>query len=154
MELQSKSKGGEWVTVTVYVLSQGSWLLSISSAKISPLQACQSCDPRGFTHLLSAIVINNDDNNNSKGHKAHHTLWMIHSFDLESMSSLVSFKTGNNSTKKHKSAINSTEVSQTLDKGTWLNMPQLYHTSSPASPSLSTVLELLSPVPGISWQFL
>lgn len=89
------------MTVTGDVLSLGSLDCSQSPhCKISPLQACQSCDPCGFTHLLSTMLINNDDNNNSKGHKAHHALLMIHSFDLESMSSLVSFKTGNNSTKK------------------------------------------------------
>lgn len=53
-ELQSKSKGEEWVNITVYVLSLGSLrLLSISPDKIFPLQACQSCDPHGFTHLLA-----------------------------------------------------------------------------------------------------
>lgn len=99
-ELRSKSKEEEWVNVTVYVLSLGSLrLLSVSPDKIFPLQACQSCDPHGFTHLLSTLLINNDDNNNSKGHKAYHGLWTIHSFDFECNSSLVSFKTGHNSTK-------------------------------------------------------
>lgn len=99
-ELRSKSKGEEWVNNTVYVLSPRSLrLLSVSPEKIFPLQACQSCDPHGFTHLLSTMLINNDDNNNSEGHKAYHALQMIHSFDFECYSSLLSFKTGHNSTK-------------------------------------------------------
>lgn len=76
-----------------------SWLFSVFPDKIFPLQARQGCDPHGFTHLLSTTLINNGDKNNSKGHKAYHTLWMIHSSDFECYSSLVSFKTGHNSTK-------------------------------------------------------
>lgn len=37
---------------------------------------------------------------------------------------------------------------------TWINIQQLHQGWSPASPSLSAALELLSPVPALPWQFL
>lgn len=74
--------------IIVYVPSSGiPWLLSICPDEILPLQACQSHDPHGFTHLLSARLINNN-NNNSKGHKTFPALWTIHSFDFQSVTAL------------------------------------------------------------------
>lgn len=98
-ELWSKSRGEEWLNIAVHGLSPGSLERSVSPGKTWPLHAHQSCDPHGFTHLLSTVLINNDDSNKSGGHKACQAPGMIHSLDLECYSSLVSSKTGHNGTK-------------------------------------------------------